>query len=268
MTDAQSLATETVFFTSCLQDGILRLDLKADSLLSFTDLADKESLFSFLDAAAGNDAVKALLIMGAAEKRGGQEHFDFYRRVTRPGASQKFVARFYNAVNQLVLKMADFPKVLVHADRGRIIPLFMNLSLPSDYRLVADNAVFENPNMELDTVSKGGGAFFLSRMIGPAAAAKVLLSTEPMSANQALELGIVDKVVPEADLEREALALARKFADRPARALLGVKKLLRCCLAELENSLRMEDSLLLRTVTGQEFWNRLEACSAESGGHT
>jgi len=56
-------------------------------------------------------------------------------------------------------------KIVVHADGGRVIPLFMNVSLACDYRIVADNTVFQNPCIELGLAPKGGSGFFLSKML-------------------------------------------------------------------------------------------------------
>ena len=54
-----------------------------------------------------------------------------------------------------------FRPIVIHADSGNVLPLFLNISLAADYRITADNTMFQNPSLEYGLVPKGGGAFFL-----------------------------------------------------------------------------------------------------------
>lgn len=92
-----------------------------------------------------------------------------------PGFMQKSLERMYNAISQFILKLVSLNKMVVHADSGNVILLFMNIGLACDYRIVADDTVFENPNFELGVVPKGGSTFFLSKLLGANTAAKILL---------------------------------------------------------------------------------------------
>lgn len=156
------------------------------------------------------------------------------------------INRLYNAVNQFILRLVDFNKVIVHADSGKVISLFMNTSLACDYRIVADNTVFQNPCLELELVPKGGEAFFLSKRLGTSKAFEILLSNKDITAQEALRLGIVDKVVPLAELNEAALKIAKDFADKPIRSLAGIKRLLNYSMKELEDYLELESQVLLK----------------------
>ena len=128
----------------------------------------------------------------------------------------------------------------------------MNLSKQSDitigfacdYRIVADDTVYQNPNIELDVVPKGGSVYFLSKMLGTSTAAKMLYSREDINAVQAHQLGIVDKVVPLADLDRLALETAESYARLPSGYAIGIKHLLNYDLKELKRHLEFENKLL------------------------
>jgi len=69
----------------------------------------------------------------------------------------------------------ELNKIVVHADSGEVIPLFLKVNLACDYRVVAENTVFRNPCLELGLDPKGGGGFFLSKMLGRSKALEVLL---------------------------------------------------------------------------------------------
>ncbi len=145
--------------------------------------------------------------------------------------------------------------MVIHADSGKVILLFMNISLACDYRIVADNTVYQNPNIELGLVPKGGSVFFLSKKLGTVTASRILLSREDVTAAQAHQLGIVDKVVPLEDLDRMALETARSYARLPTGYPTGIKKLLNFNIRELCQYLEFENELLQRQVRSGPLHN-------------
>ncbi|MBW1744605.1 MAG: enoyl-CoA hydratase/isomerase family protein [Deltaproteobacteria bacterium] len=233
------------FFSAKKVEDIAVLSFEENLLLRAIDLQAKTSLFACLERISKNDAIKVLLIMGSPEKTGREEYIAFYRQVFESKLDHYAINRMYNAVDQFILQIVDFNKMVVHADSGKVISLFMNTSLACDYRIVADNTVFENPYLELDLVPKGGGAFFLSKRLGTSKAFEILLSGEDITAQEALRLGIVDKVVPLAELNKEALKIARGFAEKPTQLLSGVKKLLNYSMKDIEEYLKLENQVLL-----------------------
>ena len=201
----QNLDVKYDFFSGKRIEDIVVLSLKENLLHRTTDLDDKALLLDYLDLVSKSDAIKVLLIIGSPKKIGREEYIKFYRQDFQPGFRQRDFERLYNAVNQFVLKMVHFNKMVIHADSGKVISLYMNLSLACDYRIIGDNSVFQNPYLDLGLVPKGGGAFFLSRILGSSIASKILLSDKDISADEALRLGIVEQVVPSDELNEAAL---------------------------------------------------------------
>jgi 2-(1,2-epoxy-1,2-dihydrophenyl)acetyl-CoA isomerase len=109
----------------------------------------------------------------------------------------------------------------------------------------------------LGLVTKGGGAFFLSRLIGYKAASEVLLWNR-FSAEEALTLGIVDRVAPRDKLEEEAMRFARSQLSRPLSTLIGVRKLLKTDVEALKKSLATEDLLIHNRVNHPDFATDLD----------
>ena len=253
----QNLDVKYDFFSGKRIEDIIVLSLKENLLHHGTDLDDKALLIDYLELVSKNDAIKVLLIIGSPKKIGREEYIEFYRQHFQKGFGQTDLERLYNAVNQFVLKMVHFNKMVIHATSGKVISLYMNISLACDYRIVGDNSVFQNPYLDLGLVPKGGGAFFLSRMLGSSKASKVLLSDKDISADEALRLGIVERVVPSDELNEAALKIARDFARKPLNSVLGIKRLLNCCTRDLENCLQCENELLFRIINGPEFREKL-----------
>jgi 2-(1,2-epoxy-1,2-dihydrophenyl)acetyl-CoA isomerase len=245
------------FFSGTREEDMVCIRFQENLIQSATHLNAKNLLFDYLDLIAKSDEIKVLLITGSPNKMGREDYIRFYRQVLRVDFDSKDLARLYNAINQFVLKIVGFGKPIVHADSGKVISLYMNISLACDYRIIGDNCIFQNPYLDLGLVPKGGGAFFLSKLLGFSKAMEILLSHEDITADEAFELGIVDKIVPVDQLEDEARKIAQEFAGKPIHSLSGIKRLLRCCMKDLEDCLVCENELLLQMVSRSDFTKKL-----------
>jgi hypothetical protein len=76
----------------------------------------KGQLFDYLELVSKSDAIRGVLIIGSPKKIGPEGYTGFYRQVLRQELDTRAFARLYNAVNQFVLKMVGFNKIVVHAD--------------------------------------------------------------------------------------------------------------------------------------------------------
>jgi enoyl-CoA hydratase/carnithine racemase len=100
----------------------------------------------------------------------------------------------------------------------------------------------------------------MSRLIGPGKTLEILLSGRDISAAEALKLGMVDRVVPHAAIEDEAMALARQIAGKPAALVRGIKKLMVAASGNLTDFLEKENALLLDRFRNEDFQRQLLAC--------
>jgi enoyl-CoA hydratase/carnithine racemase len=89
------------------------------------------------------------------------------------------------------------------------------LALACDARIAADTATFGQPEILLGIIPGGGGTQRLTRLVGPSRAKDIILSGRQVKADEALRLGLADRVVPAADLYEAALTWAREFASGP-----------------------------------------------------
>jgi 2-(1,2-epoxy-1,2-dihydrophenyl)acetyl-CoA isomerase len=153
-----------------------------------------------------------------------------------------------NAFDQLILKILRLNKPVVHANCGEVISLFLSMSLACDYRIIATHTIFPKPYFELEALPKGGGAFFLCKMLGYNRAKQLLMSEKKINALEALDVGIVDRVVPFRGLEETAIQAARDFTRRSLRSLVGVKRLINYNLKDIEDYLEFESYELLKTI--------------------
>jgi 2-(1,2-epoxy-1,2-dihydrophenyl)acetyl-CoA isomerase len=127
---------------------------------------------------------------------------------------------------QVVLKMRTMRQPVIAAVHGAAAGAGMNIALAADLRIASEDATFGQNFAKVGLSPDYGGTFFLPQLVGPAKAAELFYTGEMINAAEALRLGIVNRVVPLAQLESEVLALAQKIAQGPAIAIRAVKHIL------------------------------------------
>ncbi|WP_250517029.1 enoyl-CoA hydratase-related protein [Caballeronia sp. INDeC2] len=165
------------------------------------------------------------------------------------GGIERVRERLLTSLHRITRALSELDVPSICAVNGAAIGAGCDLALMCDIRLAGTRAVFAESFLRLGLVSGIGGAWFLSRIVGPAKALELTLTSEFIDAETAMRLGIVTSVYPDDALEREALAFARRIASSPPLALRMAKKLVResshCTLsAALEMAANMQAILL------------------------
>jgi 2-(1,2-epoxy-1,2-dihydrophenyl)acetyl-CoA isomerase len=246
---AEATSFELQDFYLLKQHGdVAVLKVGKNFLADTIDQAIENPLLDVFNYIAENDGIKALVVMNCIEQMGGEEFIDYYRQVCDAEVDHRSIQRMCNAFDQLILKIIRLNKPVVHADCGEVISLFLSMSLACDYRIIATHTIFPKPYFELEALPKGGGAFFLCKMLGYNRAKQLLMSEKKINALEALDVGIVDRVVPFRRLEETAIQAARDFTRRSLRSLVGVKRLINYNLKDIEDYLEFESYELLKTI--------------------
>ena len=195
-----------------------RLDKKnAITTAMYTRLAEE------LEAATADDSVRVAVIQGAVEIfTAGNDLADFLNNppVSKPGAEVPPVVRFLNAIR-------DFPKPIVAAVAGPAVGIGTTLLLHCDLVYAGDNAAFSLPFVNLGLCPEAGASLLLPQIVGYQRAAEKLLFGEPFSAEDALDMGLVNRVLPPTEVNAYAQAQAAKLAAKPATSLRVTKALMR-----------------------------------------
>ena len=140
--------------------------------------------------------------------------------------------------------VARIPKPVIAAVTGYALGGGCELALTADFRVSADDAKWGQPEILLGIIPGAGGTQRLPRLIGPAKAKDLIFTGRFVDADEALELGLVDAVVPAAEVYRTAVTMAAKFAKGPALALAAAKAAIDGGLdGDLSSGLRLESPL-------------------------
>ena len=121
---------------------------------------------------------------------------------------------------------ANLPCVLIAAIGGLAFGGGLELTLTCDYRIASERAKLAAPEVTLGGASIGGGVVRLPRVVGPSMTKKLYLGGRPISAAEALRIGLVDEVVPPEETVERAIGLAREFATYAGPAQTGLKRMI------------------------------------------
>ncbi len=120
--------------------------------------------------------------------------------------------------------VAKIPKPVVAAITGYALGGGLELALCADFRVMGESAKVGQPEILLGIIPGAGGTQRLPRLIGPARAKDIVFTGRFVGAEEALAIGLVDKVVPDADVYAQARALVARYASGPAVALRAAKQ--------------------------------------------
>ena len=118
-------------------------------------------------------------------------------------------------LNRMVLRLVDFPRPTIAMVDGYAVGAGTNLALCCDLVIASDRARFGELFNKIGLVPDGGGTWLLSRLVGLARAKELIFTGDVFDAAEALRLGLVNRVVPAAELEPTTRALAEKIAQGP-----------------------------------------------------
>ena len=239
---------ETDWFTARREGNIVVFSFKGNFLLNATISRAKDAVLETFDRLAACREPNVVLLLALPRKARREEYLTFFDMLSSSRLSKSDVLRLYRAVDQIVLSIIDSDLFFVHADCGKILPMFAGMAMACDYRIIGDNAEYQNPAMELGLVPKGGISWFISRKLGPGKAYDLLLDSGHITAKKAFELGFVNRCVPAKELESEALNVARTFAALPATSLRLAKRLNNYSLKGLAEYLEFENSELIKVL--------------------
>ncbi len=143
-------------------------------------------------------------------------------------------------VLKFIFALAAATLPLVAAVDGVAVGVGTTMLLHCDSILVTEGAKLQMPFVNLGLVPEAGSTYLLPRMLGYAKAAEIVMLGEPISGEKAVELGIATRLVSASNLEAEADAIAKAYAERPPEAIRLTKKLLKRDRDTIEATMREE----------------------------
>ena len=226
-------------------DGVCELRFNRPEKRNAITFAMYQALAAELHAALADEAVRVVLLSGAgASFSAGNDLNDF---VSGPEFSTE------HPVMDVLRTLATFAKPLVAAVHGPTVGIGVTMLLHCDLVLAARGTQLTMPFVALGLVPEAGSSLLLPQLVGQQRAAELLLLGQPLDAQGAERLGLVNRVVEEDKLLEEARALARRLAQQPAAAVRATKRLLRGDTAAVVARIEAEAQVFAARLKSEEF---------------
>ena len=218
-----------------VEDGVGTIRIDRPKMNALDSQVQEEIRQAALEASERDD-VRAVVVYGG-------------ERVFAAGADIKEMAdmsypdmvKRSGALQACFSAVARIPKPVVAAVTGYALGGGCELALCADVRIAADNATFGQPEILLGIIPGAGGTQRLTRLVGPSKAKDLIFTGRFVKAQEALEIGLADRLVPADQVYAEAVAWARQFSKAAAMALRAAKESIdRGLEVDLETGLEIE----------------------------
>jgi 2-(1,2-epoxy-1,2-dihydrophenyl)acetyl-CoA isomerase len=188
----------------------------------------RERIIALLAAASSDPAIRAVVV--TATGRGFCTGADLRGAPSGAPAPGDVARTIRLGAQRLIGAVLDCEKPVIAAVNGTAAGIGAHLAFACDLVLAAEGARFIEVFVRRGLVPDGGGAYLLPRLVGPQRAKELMFFGDALSAEEAARLGLVNRVVPAADLEQTAHTWSTRLATGPTRALALTKHLINASL--------------------------------------
>jgi len=211
---------EKQFVRYQIEEGIAIVTIDNPAALNALNTPTLTQLDQAFDQLAGNPEVKGVIITGGGEKSfvAGADISEFQQ--VKGNTAAAFMARGQRIFD----KIERFDRPVIAAINGFALGGGNELAMSCDIRIAAENALFGQPEVNLGIIPGYGGTQRLPRLIGPGKAKEIILADERINAQEALRIGLVQRVVPKGQAVEEAKKLLKKIMSKGPVAIKMAKK--------------------------------------------
>src|SRR5512139_1717085 len=179
-----------------IDDGIARIVLNRPERLNAFNFEMIDAWIAALERCRTDDAIKVVMVTGAGEAFcSGGDIVEMGDRLQQTPEQRK--NELFNRIERIPLALEDLDKPVIAVVNGVATGAGLDMALMCDIRYAAESARFAETYVKVGLVPGAGGAHFLPRLVGPAKALELFLTGEFLDADEALRIGIVNKVFPD-----------------------------------------------------------------------
>ncbi len=255
-----------------LGDGILTVTLNRPASMNGLTISMTRMLNDRLREAAASPEVRVVVLTGAGKAfcAGGDiKEFDAIDRRDPEWVKWKddpvwndvdTSAERTRRASEGPLLLHGMPKPTIAMVRGACVGAAVALAASCDFRIVSDTAFFSTAFARIGISGELGASYYLTKLVGVARARELFFFADRVPAEQALQIGLVNKVVPDAALEDEVAVFARRLADGPPLAYRFIKANLNAAETQrAEDMVAMEAVNQVRVLRSQDAQEAIAA---------
>jgi enoyl-CoA hydratase len=230
------------------KDRISILTINRPDKRNALNQATRDEILHALDFLRESAESRILIVTGAGDKSfiAGADIGEFEGRTALTQRESMKARRIFDAIE-------DFPKPVIAMINGFCLGGGMELALACDLRVACDTAKLGQPEINLGIIPGGGGTQRLTRLVGEGKAMELILTGDLIDAAEARAMGLLNDVVPAAELQTRVLALAVRIAEKSPVALRMAKEAVKSASRmNLREGLERETDLFCLTFTSED----------------
>jgi enoyl-CoA hydratase len=212
------------------------------------NIQTREEGARLLEELRDDDSVGVVVFTGAGDKAfiAGADIAEFAGRTALTQRDVMMARSLFNAID-------SFPKPVIAMINGYCLGGGCELALACDLRIASETASFGQPEINLGIIPGGGGTQRLTRLVGEGKAMELILTGEIINAQTAYKIGLVNTVVPAADLEAKTMEIANRIAEKSPIALRMAKEAVKLASrSNLDEGLRREVDLFALCFSSED----------------
>ena len=223
----------------------------------------RRDLAAALERAGGDRESRVIIITGAGRAFCAGADVGYMAELMERNDTDEF-ARLLGAGRRVLLAIRQMRKPVIAAINGAAYGAGFNLALACDLRVAAESASFSQSFVKVGLHPDWGGTYFLPRVVSANIACEMFFLGDAISAERAGQLGIVNRVVPDAELMTETRRLAERLRDSPFKSIAAAKHAVYMSEeADLERMLQYETEAQLECFQSEEARQRVRAFLAQ-----
>ncbi len=238
-----------------LADGAATVELNRPAALNAWNVQLGVDLLATLHLLREDTSVRAVLITGAGRAfSSGADLKDFSGGQTTPDGRPDIYKTLTERYHPIMHAIREMPKPVLAAVNGAAVGIGCSLALCCDLIMAAESAYFLLAFVNIGLVPDGGSSLFVPTRVGMARASELAMLGERLPAAQALDWGLINRVVPDEELAHQAATLTARLAHGPTRSYAGTKRQLNNWLySRMEEQLELEAQIQREMAGSQDF---------------
>ena len=237
-----------------LNENVAVVKMNRPEALNALSLQLSKDLRSAFEKAI-EDKARAIVLTGSGRAFcAGGDLREMHSMWEKEGRIEAFLEEPLEALHDVIKLMRETPIPFIAAINGVCAGAGSNFALACDLIFAAEEASFNEAFIRIGLSPDCGGSFFLPRAVGNKLAAEMFMTGSTISAQRALEIGMINRVAPLESLEQETLMMAKKLSMAPTAVVGRIKKMLNATFSnDLDAQLKLEHELQLESGKSNDF---------------
>ena len=236
-------------FTCHQVDDLAVLTFLEGTNLLTTTVSGKEKLIELLKNIRNSEKINGLAVLYSDKYQGDIEFNKFLQESLKEKNMQsvnRYSMTFKSSLIELMEVVNEFPMPIVFGLNGEIGPNSFSISMANDIRIAAEGTSFVLSNLQSGLPPSPLLLFYLSHNLGPSKATELILTKPRLSSRDALDLGLITEIVPEAELEKACLDKLRQLSTIPGYMITETRRMLQPDKDEMQKFIEAGFEALLR----------------------